>query len=493
VKVALSPTPLLPMTLRILRIALVCAVVSAVAAVGAAAALAAPVPRPLLLGFQDEQSFLWSADRLENLDRAASAHASVVRVTANWREIAKKKPAAPASPADPAYHFEGLDDLVWQSQLRGMRVLLTISGTPKWGSTSGKANAAPRAADLGAFCSAIGSRYNGRGTQPAVTLYSVWNEPNLDQFLHPQFSASGKDVGPQLYAGMARACYSAIKRTNPRAKVAIGDTSPRGHDRPTTGVQASHSPGRFAELVGKARPRVRFDAWAHHPYADGFRGGPTSSFRWPNVGIGDLGRFELRLRKDFARPSVPLWVTEFAYQTRPEHAGALSYGQQASFLGKALQAAAAVKDVQMFVWYVFRDTPGERWQSGVISKSGSPKPGYAAFRRAAALYDVSNPTLSIPAKPNPSVTLSVVDLKAHTLPGDPPLGMTYRVYAAGKLVTVDQAQATIDGFGQIKVKLELVPKPRTTYTVAFDLNDIHGDTAKRTARLVVAGKAVVRR
>ena len=475
------------MTLRrTLCIATVCVLASLLVASAALAAPAAP-PRPLLLGFQDEQSFLWSADRLANLDRAATAHASVVRVIASWRDIAPKKPAAPSNSSDPAYRFNGLDDLVWQSELRGMRVLLTISATPAWASASRKANAAPKPADLGAFCAAIGSRYNGRGPQPAVGLFSIWNEPNLDQFLHPQFSGR-KDVGPQLYAGMARACYAAIKRTNPTAKVALGETSPRGHDVPKSGIQASHSPGRFAELVAKARPRVKFDAWAHHPYADGFRGGPTSKFRWPNVGIGDLGSFELRLRKDFGRKSVPLWVTEFAYQTKPEHPGALSYGQQASYLGQALRATAAVKDVQMFIWYVFRDTPGERWQSGVIAKSGSPKPGYAAFTRVASLYDVSNPTLSIAAKPNPTVTLSVLDLKAHVLPGDPPIGMTYRVYAGGKLVTVDQARATIDPFGQITVKLALATQPRTTYTVAFDLNDIHGDIAKRTARLVV-GKA----
>jgi hypothetical protein len=454
---------------------------------GAPAAFGAAAPRPLLLGFQDESSFLWSPDNQGNLDRAAAAHASVVRVIANWSQIAPTRPAAPANPDDPAYQFHSLDDLVWLSELRGMRVLLTVWGTPTWASASHKPNAAPRPADLGAFCRAIGSRYNGEGPQPPVGLYSVWNEPNLDQFLHPQFTASGKDVGPRLYAGMARACYTAIKRTNPTARVAVGDTSPRGHDKPTTGVQASHSPGRFAELLGKVRPYVRFDAWAHHPYADGFTGGPASSFRWPNVGIGDLGKLELALRKDFGRPSVPLWVTEFAYQTRPEHPRALSYAQQASYLGRALQTAAKVPELQMFVWYIFRDTAGERWQSGLITRSGTPKPSYAAFAKVAALYDVANPTVTVAAKQDPLVPLSLVQLKAQQQPTDPPIGMTYRIYDVHNvLVGIGQAKATLDLHGQITVPLlGFAPKPKATYTVTFDVNDIHGDLAHQVAHLLV--------
>jgi hypothetical protein len=367
-----------------------------------------------------------------------------------------------------------------------MRVLLTVFGTPSWASSTGKPNAAPSPGDLGAFCSALGNRYSGKSGYPAVGLYSVWNEPNLDQFLHPQFSPAGKDVGPGLYAGMARACYGAIKAANPSALVALGDTSPRGHDVPTTTVQASHSPGRFAQLLGKIRPRVRFDAWAHHPYADGFTGGPASTFRWPNVGIADLGKFELALRKDFAKPSVPLWVTEFAYQTAPEHPGALSYGRQASYLGKALQAAATVPDLRMFVWYVFRDTPGERWQSGLISKSGAPKPSYAAFTRVASAYDVANPTLALGAAPNPTVPLSLFQFRANLLPVDPPIGVTYRVFdPRNALVVVGQAQVRPDAAGQVTVPLQFTPKAKTTYSVTFDVNDIHGNTSTRTAHLIV--------
>ncbi len=482
-----------PPTSRPHRLLVVAATLALAAAMGASTAHAQP--RPLLVGFEDESSFLWSNERLALLGRAAAAHASIVRVVAQWNLIAPHRPRNAANPADPAYHFEGIDDLVWHAQLQGMRVLLTIWGTPRWASASGKLNAAPPPDALGAFCSAMATRYSGhfRG-QPFVAYYSVWNEPNLEQFLAPQFDANGRDRSPALYAAMFRSCYSGIKAASPTALVAIGETSPRGHDAPRGVVQASHSPGRFAALLAKVRPRLRFDAWAHHPYPPGFRGSPTAPLAWPNVGVGNLPRFERTLRKLFGLPSVPLWLTEFAYQTAPERRGALSYGQQASYLTKAFDASVAPTYVRMFVWYVFRDTPGQRWQSGVLRSNDTPKPSLAAFTHLAALYDVANPTLTIPARPDPKIRLSVMDFLADKLPGDPQLGMTYRVFDSHGTVVADaQPRAAIGTFGYITVQLDFKPKAGQRYTVTLDINDIHGHTAARRARLVVAAAATHRR
>jgi hypothetical protein len=456
--------------------------------VAAFAATAAPAqPRPLLVGFEDEPSFLWSNDRFAMLDRAAAAHTSLIRVIANWRDIAPTRPRDPANPADPAYHFEGFDDLVWQSELRGIRVLFTIWGTPVWASASRRLNAAPRPADLGPFCTALAARYSGhfRG-HPFVSLFSVWNEPNKEQFLSPQFDARGGDRSPQLYAAMFSACAAGIRSASPKALIAIGETAPRGTDAPRGTVQASHSPGRFAELLARVRPRVRFDAWAHHPYPTGFRGPPAASFAWPNVGVGNLEAFDRRLGRMFGRP-VPLWLTEFAYQTAPERPGALTYGEQASYLARAFSASVAAPAVRMFVWYIFRDTPGQLWQSGLLQRSGSPKPSYNVFRRAAAGYDVANPTVVIPPKADPRVTLSLVDFKADQVPGDPPIGMTYRVFdRRGTVVAAAQPRATLDPWGRIVVVLDFRPEPGRTYVALFDLNDIHGHTGVHRARLLVS-------
>src|SRR5205823_4802701 len=265
-----------------------------------------------------------------------TAHTSLIRVIANWHDIAPTRPRNPSDPADPAYHFEGFDDLVWQSGLRGIRVLLTVWGTPRWASASHKLNASPRPSDLGGFCTALATRYSGH--------YRVWNEPNKEQFLSPQFDAHRRDVAPKVYAAMFRSCAAGIKKASPQALVAIGETSPRGSDRPRGVVQASHSPGRFAQLLAQARPQLRFDAWAHHPYPQGYRGSPTASFSWPNVGVGNLPRFESRLTALFHR-RVPLWLTEFAYQTAPEQPSGVTYAQQAAYLGRAFDASVNVPSV----------------------------------------------------------------------------------------------------------------------------------------------------
>ena len=63
--------------------------------------------------------------------------------------------------------------------------------------------------------------------------YSIWNEPNLQQFLAPTYDGRGKPRSPAIYAGIARAGYAGIKAGNRRALVAVGETSPRGRLKPT--------------------------------------------------------------------------------------------------------------------------------------------------------------------------------------------------------------------------------------------------------------------
>jgi len=444
-----------------------------------AASTAAAAPRPVLVGFEDEPSFLWAPNKVARIAGAAEDGTNVIRLIANWSQL---------SPRRGSYRFGGLDDTIWNAQQRGIRVMLTVWGTPTWASASHKPNAAPKPATLGAFCSVLAKRYNGRNGQPPVTLFSVWNEPNLNQFLAPQYDKKGRDVAPRLYAGMARACYTAIKKANPAAQVALGETSPRGVDRlRKTKIQPSHSPGRFAQLVAAVKPRVRFDAWAHHPYGQGFTGRATVPFRWPNVGIADLPRLEAKLKSWFHVRTVSLWITEFAYQTAPEHARALSYSQQASYLRDAFLKTVAVPQVQMFIWFVYRDTPGERWQSGIIRSDSTQKPAATTWRETIAPYSVDNPTVYVKRTAPIVVPLPLVVLQAHRLASDPPIGLTYRVFdRAGNLFVGAQTTATLDRAGTATFTLkDFKPPAPGAYRVELMANDIHGTVVYRTATIVV--------
>ncbi|HEY7207673.1 MAG TPA: cellulase family glycosylhydrolase [Gaiellaceae bacterium] len=458
-------------------------------AAAAGATTASAAPRPVLVGFEDEPSFLWAPTLVDNIAGAGEANANVLRLLVNWSTVASRKPSRATNPNDPAYKFDGLDDAVFLAQQRGERLLLTVWGTPKWASKTHKPNAAPAPATLGSFCSALASRYSGRSGHPPVTLFSVWNEPNLNQFLAPQYDKKGRDVAPRLYAGMFRACSAAIKRVNKSALVAAGETSPRGvdHPRKNSRIQPSHTPGRFAQLVAAVKPRIHFDAWAHHPYGVGFTGRATVPFRWPNVGVADLPRLELNLKRWFKRPSVPLWVTELAYQTRPERKGALTYAQQAAYLKAAFLKAVAVPQVQMFIWFVYRDTPGERWQSGLVRSNGLDKPAMAVWKQVTAPYSVDNPTLALKRGTAPNVALPLVVLQSHFLPGDPPLGVDYKVYtAAGALVVGAQTTTVpnVTGTGTFSLAA-FKPATAGVYKAQLAINDIHGNVVYRTITFIV--------
>src|SRR5262249_22904925 len=144
--------------------------------------------------------------------------------------------------------------------------------------------------DLGDFAYAIASRYSGRYAGfPFVRFYTVWNEPNLPAFLSPQYDPSGRSVAPRIYAGMYRAGYDGIKAASPPAQVALGDTSPWG-----SRIAGSHAPGAFARDLSRLRPRLEFDAWAHHPYSTAPDLPPTQRVHWPNVTMTQLPRLERR-------------------------------------------------------------------------------------------------------------------------------------------------------------------------------------------------------
>ena len=178
----------------------------------------------MYVGFQDDPSFRFRDTRDANLDQAEAANATVIRSQVTWSAIAPTKPANPSNPFDPAYaRLADVDEFVRAAQRRGMEVLLTIYGTPTWANGGKKPNVAPRnMTDLTSFARAVAARYSGRYPgYPYVKFYSVWNEPNLNQFLTPQFDSRGRDVAPALYARMYRAAYTGIKAGNPKALVGI--------------------------------------------------------------------------------------------------------------------------------------------------------------------------------------------------------------------------------------------------------------------------------
>lgn len=427
-------------------------------------------PGRMLVGFQDDPSFRWQPDRQAMLDAAAAAGTTVIRATVNWHQAAATRPGRTDDPFDPAYRLEDIDELARNAQRRGIELLLTIWGTPSWANGGESPNHPPLDPDdLRSFAHALADRYSGRHAgYPFVRLYSIWNEPNLEQFLAPQFDARGRSVSPWSYARMARAAYAGIKAGNPEALVALGETSARGRDRPSpNAVQDSHSPARFARLVAELRPPVQLDAWAHHPYPTSPDQKPDQRVRWPNVNLTRLQQFGTWLDRNFGRTDLPLWLTEYGHETLPEERLGVTRATQAAYTVQALELARAVPRVKMFVWFVFRDDPGGAWESGLLGSDGRAKPALEPFTAAARPLDARN--LVVPAGE------SLAQVPVRELAYFVPAGSRIRVDVGGRRLT---ARLGLDG--TVPVPLDGLPRPGT---VVLTASDAKGHAVERVLEL----------
>jgi hypothetical protein len=430
------------------------------------------------IGFFDDPSFRWSPTRAENLRQASVAGASVIHTTASWAGLAPTKPSNPTNGDDPAYKLGDLDELVYQSGLYGLRVMIDINGTPKWANGGKAPNVMPtRLGDLTTFAKMLATRYNGRSGHGTVALWSVWNEPNLQLFLTPQFVGK-KIVGPSNYAKLFKAAYAGIKSGNSLSKVAIGETSARGRDKPLAGISASIAPGTFAKYLAKV-PGLKFDAWAHHPYPTSPNLPPTQKVRYPNVTLSTLPKFEADLKTFFHR-SVPVWITEYGHETKPPDPHGVSYATQAKYAVQALNIAKNDPNGQMFIWFVFYDSPGNPWQSGLYAANGTQKPAYDRFGAVARLIDGT--MLTVKAGTTPRVTMYMPYLAYYSQPGAV-IGLTYVVRDGSRNVAVGQPVATLAADQSITFAMAFSPAKGHTYTVTATANEVNGHTETRTAIL----------
>jgi hypothetical protein len=445
---------------------------------------AAQAAKRMPIGFYDDASFRWAADRQTNLADAAAAGATIIHTNANWATIAPTRPATPSNGDDPAYNLADLDELVGAAPQYGLRVMITIVGTPKWANGGQTPNHMPRnLSDLTAFARMLATRYNGLNGHGSVSLWSVWNEPNLQLFLTPQFS--GKTiVSPRLYASLYKAAYAGIKAGNSTAQVAIGETSPQGRDKPiaVAGQGQSVAPGTFARLLA-AQKGLKFAAWAQHPYPTAINGKALEKVRYPNVTLTQLPTFERNLAKLFHHP-VAIWITEYGHQTKPAEPKGVTYAVQATYAKQALTAARNDPDVQMFVWFTFRDQPGDPWKSGIESQDGSHKPSFATFSSLA--HSLEGTTQVVAAGHQPTVTLYIPVLTYYS-PVGAIVGITYTVTDShGKVVAKGEPTAAIRTNQSVTFVPTFTAAKKQTYTVTATVNEANGHVQTVFASLLTS-------
>jgi hypothetical protein len=376
-------------------------------AVLAAALLAATVQpaqasRYLRVGIFDQAQTVFPSNPTQTFATLKQLHVQEIRVTVYWGGqfgVARRKPAHPANPADPAYDWTMYDHVVENAARVGIHVLFSIYGTPPWANANQALNHAPtKGADLQNFAHAAALHFDGAAkaadgtTVPAVKDWLAWNEPNNPVFLAPQYRKSGSAWIVQSavdYAKICNAVYAGVHGTlTAGERVACGGTAPRGNNDPKES-RPSVSPLAFLRAVKKYGLKT-FDAWDHHPYPAGQTDQPTTApvnakgAAATAVTLGNLSSLIQLVTKLYGNKRI--WITEYGYQTNPpDTLLGVTYAKQAAYLTQAFAIAKKNPRIDMMLWFLLQDDPNPNgWQSGLLTASGAKKPSFAAFMKMAA-------------------------------------------------------------------------------------------------------------
>ena len=370
-----------------------------IAAVVAAASFSlttgiASAAAPLALGFYDP--VYATAATGPWLQRSADAGADIVKIDAGWP--AATRPATPRDPADRAYDFRATDGAVRAASARGLQILLVFTGAPPWAEGAGRPASAlpgtwrPDPAAIGDYGAALARRYSGSypdplgapgSVLPRVKAFQVWNEPNMAQYLTPQWSGRST-ASPAIYRRMLNGFYAGVKSVPSKALVVSAGTAPFGD--PGRGGSRRMAPALFWRTLLSSR--TRFDVLAHHPY-------PGGSPHWKenyadDVSVNGMSRLTRILRaaersgRALPRKRHRVWVTEVSYDSKPPDPNGVPLARHARWLDETLYLLWRA-GVDTIVWFRVVDeapvpTYGDTNQSGIYRLDGRAKPAARAFR-----------------------------------------------------------------------------------------------------------------
>ena len=372
--------------------------------------------------FQDDNLLLYRGDRTSDRTFSELKELGVdrVRLSVPWRALA---PAHRARVKPKPLRYDERDFHPWDhalraARVRGIEVLFNVTGgAPLWATAKRRGRHVsrqykPRPREFESFVAMLGRRYDGRHGHPRVDAWSIWNEPNFGSFLQPQWE-KGRPASPRIYRGLVRAALRGLRRTGHEGDIVLlGETSPYGVDR--RGLTTPMRPARFLrellcldeDLLSEDGPGCasfdaeggRFDVtgYGHHPYPIVSPPDEPSANR-DDIKLADSGRLTEILDAAAGRgripPDLPLWYTEFGYQTPPDPIRGIPLGDHAAWLAKAERLTWLDDRVAALTQFQMKDDPPRnvpsghprRWgtyQAGLRFTSGRAKPAYDAYRLA---------------------------------------------------------------------------------------------------------------
>ncbi len=412
------------------------------------AALASPTQESM---FQDDPMLVYGTDEQVNSTLATLKAFGVdrLRISVFWRIV------APANDQATRPNFDATDPGAYPPELwapydritrlaanYGIALNFNVtSPIPRWAATESprtdiQETFGPNADEFGKFVRALGTRYSGsyQGL-PRVDYWSIWNEPNQSGWLTPQWSPDPRDntgkafieSAPTTYRKLVAAAWTNLADTGHGADtILVGETAPQGQ-QDNKGLSQSLDPMRFlrrlyclddnanilkgdvatatgcptdaATFVAENPALFHASGYAHHPYA--LLTPPGRKSRAPDwVSMSDLRKLTSELTRIYRRygqklPSrrgVPLYLTEYGYQTKPDPFS-VSFARQAAWINQAEYIAFKNPLVRSMSQFLLVDDapvagvdpakdPQLAWrtfQSGLKSLTGKRKPAYTAY------------------------------------------------------------------------------------------------------------------
>jgi hypothetical protein len=396
-----------------MRRALLLALVAGTAATTLPARAAAAAP--LTLGIDDYGPIASSNSALSKswISRAASQGATVVRLTVGWSAVAPQ--ALPqgfdaANPGSPFYDWGRYDQLVRAVATTHLSILLDVTSAPVWAEGPGRPSTAapgtwePNPQAFQAFAHAAALRYSGHFPDPLepghflprVRYWEAWNEPNLSEYLTPQWSLiNGRYVAqsPTIYRQLLNSFYAGVKGVSNQNVVLAGATGPFGDLQASLDYTRARIPPvsfvRDMLCLGAVAPcgtPAHFDALDHHPFS--IASPLMPAINSGDVSVADMGKLSRllaaarRAGKIAPHGRKQLWATELIWVTKPPDPYGVPVKREGRWVEQALYLLWR-EGVDTVFWLEIVDDPPPPTQGldgGLYFRNGNPKPAARAFR-----------------------------------------------------------------------------------------------------------------
>jgi hypothetical protein len=353
--------------------------------------------------------------------RAQSVGAQIVRLNITWSSIAPTTPPAgfdASSESSAGYDWTTVDQQVRQLTSEGFKVLIEVQGAPTWAEGADKPASVgagtwePNSVAFGQFATALATRYDGQTPDPLepgqnlprVSDWQAWNEPNLTEYLAPQWLTSGSTEIPEstvYYRNLENAFYASVKAVSSSNFVVAAGTAPYGDPPGGARMQPVTFDQNLLCLNSSDQPSAScpgptyMDAIDDHPYVSGLCcEGPTWHAELAaDTSIADMYKIVDVLKAAKSAGTVApagaksVWASEIGWNTDPPNPNS-NEASPAALVGKwATQALYILwsQGVNTVLWYQLADDPensagwAATYTEGLYYIDGTAKPAAAAF------------------------------------------------------------------------------------------------------------------